>query len=187
MENNEKRVIPLFSRTVTITGKHAVYMKALTNKFDTNLKQGFFKRNLDVYLIAPIVGKIYNRKADPDYSIEEDTKIFLEQLNGEIENLFFNYRLIVFLEDRSNTDIEERCNRAFRYDKNMEKRSYGDKVYNSYVLGGIEFLYEKLIGNDTNTDILIENSFNFMDEYNELYKEDYEISKLFELCNLSAI
>lgn len=187
MYNKNEKVVPLFSKQIVITGKHAQYMKALANSFDTNLKQGFFKRNLDVYLIAPIIGKLYNRRAEPDTSIEDDTKIFLEQLNGEIDNLMFNYRLIVLLEDRNEVELEERCNRAFRYDKNMEKRQYGDEIFNEYVLGGIEFLYEKLIGESTNTDELIENAYTLIDDFNEDFKKSFDFEEIRKLSNLSGL
>lgn len=183
----DEKVVPLFSKTVVITGKHAQYMKALVNPFDTNLKHGFFKRNLDVYLIAPIIGKLYNRRADADTSIEGDTKIFLEQLNGEIENLMFNYRLIVLLENRNEVELEERCNRAFRYDKNMEKRQYGDKVFNEYALGGIELLYEKLIGESTSTDELVENAYTLVDSFNEDFKDSFDFDEIRELSKLSSL
>mgnify|MGYP004463022803 FL=1 len=187
MCNRDEKVVPLFSKTVVITGKHAQYMKALANPFDTNLKQGFFKRNLDVYLIAPIIGKLYGRKAEADNSIADDTKIFVEQLNGEIENLMFNYRLIVLLEDRNDEELEERCNRAFRYDKNMDKRQYGDKIFNEYVLGGIEFLYEKLIGESTSTDELIENAYTLIDSFNDDFKESFSFDEIEKLSILSSV
>lgn len=187
MYSKDEKVVPLFSKPVVITGKHAQYMKALANPFDTGLKQGFFKRNLDVYLIAPIIGKLYNRKAEADNSIDFDTKIFVEQLNGEHENLIFNYRLIVLLEDRNEMELEERCNRAFRYDKNMDKRQYGDKVFNEYVLGGIEFLYEKLISESTSTDELLENAYTLVDSFNDDFVDSFSFDEITELSKLSSL
>lgn len=187
MCNRDEKVEPLFSKQIVITGKHAQYMKALVNPFDTNLKQGFFKRFLDVYLIAPIIGKLYNRKAEADNSIADDANIFVETLNKEIENLRFNYRLIVLLEDRNDEELEERCNRAFRYDKNMDKRQYGDKIFNEYVLGGIEFLYEKLIGESTSTDELIENVYTLVDSFNDDFKESFSFDEIEKLSMLSSI
>lgn len=187
MCNKDEKIVPLFSKQIVITGKHAKYMKALVYPFDTNLKQGFFKRFLDVYLIAPIIGKLYNRKAEADNSIADDASIFVETLNKEIENLKFNYRLIVLLEDRNDEELEERCNRAFRYDKNMDKRQYGDKIFNEYVLGGIEFLYEKLIGESTSTDELIENVYTLVDSFNEDFKESFSFDEIEKLSMLSSI
>ena len=160
MCNRDEKVEPLFSKQIVITGKHAQYMRALVNPFDTNLKQGFFKRFLDVYLIAPIIGKLYNRKAEADNSIADDA-------NDE--------------------ELEERCNRAFRYDKNMDKRQYGDKIFNEYVLGGIEFLYEKLIGESTSTDELIENVYTLVDSFNDDFKESFSFDEIEKLSMLSSI
>lgn len=183
----DTKVVLLFSKNIIITGIHATYMKALVNKFDTKYKQGFFKRNLDVYIVAPIIGKLYNRKAEPDTSVQDDTKIMAEQLNPEMNDLLFNYRLIVFLEDRKDVDIEERSNRAFRYDKNMDKRAYGDAVFNSYVLGGIEILYEKLIGDSIDNDMLVENVYTFIEECNDLFNSNINYEELIDKCQKASV
>lgn len=186
MEKTAKKNSGLFGKNIIIYGKHAKYMKALANKFGTEQNQGFFKRNLDVYIAAPIIGKLFNRKADVDKTIDEDTKIFLEQVNESIEELRMNYRIIMMLEDRDSVDLEERINRAFRYDKNDEKREYGDKVFSSYVLGGIEVLYEKLIGNETNTDRLVENAFEFIEDLKDTYADTYDVNELIKLSSKSS-
>ena len=95
--------------------------------------------------------------------------------------------MIVLLEDRNDEELEERCNRAFRYDKNMDKRQYGDKIFNEYVLGGIEFLYEKLIGESTSTDELIENVYTLVDSFNDDFKESFSFDEIEKLSMLSSI
>ena len=183
---NDKKEYGLFSKQIMIHGKHATFMKELVNQFDTNQKRGFFKRNLDVYLTAPIIGKLYNRKAEIDRETDDNTRIFLEEMNKVHDELVYNYRLIVLLEDRDSVDIEERCNRAFRYDKNSEKRAYGDSVFNSYLLGGIEVLHEKLLGKGVTTDDRIENLFNFVEDFS-LYENDIDYDEIIRLSQLSDI
>lgn len=184
-EENQKKIVTLFSKNISIKGKHGQYMKALVSKFDSELPQGMFKRNLDVYLIAPIIGKLYNRKADEEQTTE-DTSIHAEQLNEEMDRLLFNYRLIVFLEGRNKVEFDERCNRAFRYDKNMEKRAYGDEIFNSYVLGGIEFMYEKLIEEAKDADDFTANMYNCINDYSELFANSIIQEELYDLCKLAG-
>ena len=66
----------MFDKEYSFRGSHAEKVIKLTAVFDNN-KNKLFNRNLDVYLIAPIVGFLYNRKADLDRS-GESTKIFPE-------------------------------------------------------------------------------------------------------------
>lgn len=181
-----KKEMGLYAKQITITGKHATYMKDLANPFDTKLRKGFFQRNIDVYLTAPIVGKLYNRKADPDHSSDDNTKIFTDELNREMDELVFNYRLIVLLEDADSVDIEERCNRAFRYDKNSEKRALGDEVFQSYLLGGIEVLHEKLFDKGLTVDERIENLYDFANGFT-MYEDDINYDEIIKLSQLSDI
>ena len=83
----------MFDKEYSFKGQHAEKVIKLTAKFDE--KNQLFKRNLDVYLMAPIVGFLYNSKAPLDTG--ETTKIFPQQLTEASEDLLFNYRLIMLL------------------------------------------------------------------------------------------
>lgn len=76
---------------------------------------------------------------------ENKVTMFLDQINSVRPELELNYRMIMLLEDRETLDIEERINRAFRYDRDLEKQKECEKIFMHYVLGGLEVLYEKLI------------------------------------------
>jgi len=168
------RTAPLFSKNILIKGKHATYMKALSNKFNSDLKQGMFKRNLDVYLVAPIVGKIFNRKAKPNNENDE-TSIHTEQLIEEMDRLIFNYRLITFLEKRDTLSFEERSNKAFRYDNDKQNRELCENVF-----------YEKLIVDATSIDDYILNNYKFMKELDEDYIKLISEDELIELFKVAG-
>lgn len=169
---------------IFIRGKHATYTKELVAKFNMSIKQGIFDRNLDVYLIAPIIGKLYNRKAELDKTIDDDTRIHSKQIDSERQQLETTYRMIMLLEDKENLSVEERSNRAFRYDDNEEKRKDGDLIFDSYVRGGIEVLYEKILKDSKNEDDYVKNLYDFIVDFTERYKNKMDLQEIKDKCNL---
>jgi len=83
----------VFSKEYTFKGSHAERVKALNAKFGKSNQQ-LFKRNVDVYMIAPLVGFCYQRRANPDGTPNaETTKIFPKQLIKEQDSLWFAYHV----------------------------------------------------------------------------------------------
>lgn len=173
----------MYEKNLYFKGKHATYMKQLAAKFSENIKVGIFKRNLDVYLLAPIVGMAYGRQADVDNGKDEPTSIHTEQLIEEMTNLEMNYRTILLLHDKDKLDVETRITRAFRYDEDSEKRKEGDEIFESYVRGGIEVLYEKLIAPSSLMEDYYKNLFDFVMEFDQKWKDCYSVEEISVLCN----
>ena len=55
-----------FDRQYRFYGSHALRVDALTAVFDSDSKAQLFRRNLDVYINAPLIGFLYGRMADRD-------------------------------------------------------------------------------------------------------------------------
>ena len=55
----------MFDKEYLFRGRHAERVNILTAKFDDSTK--LFERNFDVYIMAPIVGFLYGRKAEDVY------------------------------------------------------------------------------------------------------------------------
>ena len=181
----------LFHKNIVIYGKHSQYLKALVAKPDTELKLGLFERAVDVLVAASVIGKIYNRKAEPDSTKkvngeEIKTTMFVEQITTVLPDLLLNYRMIMLLEDKENLPVEERVNRAFRYDRNEEKRPECEKIYMRYVLGGIEVLYEKLIEPSKTVDDYVMNMYRFVDDFKRRYYKEELNEEIYNLCKLAA-
>ena len=136
----------MFDKEYAFKGSHAEKVIKLTAKIDD--RNQIFKRNYDVYLMAPIVGFLYQRKAETDNSGDKTTKIFPEILMNNSDDLAFNYRLIMLLDKKNEPDIEGRVDKAFRL-YNSDKAADYEKLYDQYVLGGVDVLYEKIIGTGT--------------------------------------
>jgi len=158
----------VFSKEYTFKGCHAERVKALNAKFGKGNLQ-LFKRNVDVYMIAPIVGFCYQRRANPDGTPNaETTKIFPEQLIANKDSLWFAYRLIMLLDKKHEKSFEERVNKAFR-DYGKAEAEGDELLFDSYVLGGVDLLYEKLLGKGHSEEDYINNLYEFLSDFNERY------------------
>ena len=171
----------MFDKEYSFRGNHAEKVIKLTTAFDN--KNKLFNRNLDVYLIAPLVGFLYNRTADLDRS-SESTKIFPEQLINESHNLLFTYRLILLLDKKHEPVFEERINKAFR-DYGSDKAASDEDHYETYVRGGVDVLYEKLLGSIASEEDYLKNLYDFLEEFDELYNQAITTDSILDLCRLA--
>lgn len=67
---------------------------------------------MDVYLLAPIVGFLYNRRSPVDKGAST-TKIFTDILLKYQKELEFNYRLIMLLDEEHEADLKNVSIRRF--------------------------------------------------------------------------
>jgi len=173
----------MFDKEYLFRGSHAEKVIKLTSSFDNN-KSKLFSRNIDVYIMAPIIGFLYKRKADIDRSTSEVTKIFAEQLSNERSTLLFIYRLIMLLDKEHEADFNERINKAFRY-YDSEKAAVDEELFESYVRGGVDVLYEKLLGNITSEEDYLKNLYDFLEEFDELFNRTISTESILDLCRLA--
>ena len=173
----------MFDKEYSFKGTHADKVIKLTARFDD--KNAIFKRNLDVYMMAPIVGFLYQRKAEVNTEGEQKTtKIFPQQLIENQDDLAFNYRLIMLLDKKHESDIEKRIDKAFR-NYNSERAAEDEKLFESYVLGGVDVLYEKIIGNANSPEAYLSNLYDFMEDMDERYNQTIDVNHIDELCKLA--
>lgn len=173
----------MFDKEYSFRGKHAGYVIKLTAEYDDKHHK-LFGTNYDVYAIAPIVGFLYQRKAELDKSSAENTKIFPDKLIKEQQNLQFNYRLIMLLDEKHESDFNERINKAFRY-YGQSNAGPDEELYESYVRGGVEVLYEKLIEPARNAEDYLKNLYDFMEEFDERYNGSISTDSIVDLCQLA--
>lgn len=154
----------MFERDFTLVGKHATYMKYLVN--DAKL----YKRNIDVYMNAAVFGLLYSRTADKD-PMHDDTDIPASVFQRERKNCVLLYRLVMLLDEMSGLTPEERVDRAFRDDADdavPEKLEANMELFNAYVRGGIEVMYEQFIdGGGTSADEYLERAMDVMQDFKE--------------------
>lgn len=147
--------MPLLSKDFIVTGKHSMMFEALK-------RDGFFEYFWQIYVTAPILGFIYKRKSEPDKSVPDDSTIQLAQLIPRKETIYFIYKLLLLADENNAGTPEERIDKAFKtIDTEIAKPD--EQLFYSYLLGGVEVLYEKLIEKSSDQ---IKNLEKFIEEIN---------------------
>lgn len=126
----------IFRSQVRFYGKHGQYLEALTPGTenakneelpDIERYKYLFDTVVDVYIVAPLIGYLYQQKASRDGS--EQTKNIMEgALASHHDKLVFSYELLMLLDKKSEPDLNERIRRAFR--ANDELVASGMEIYN---------------------------------------------------------
>lgn len=172
----------MFDKEYSFKGTHAEKVIKLTAEFDRN-KNKLFSTNYDVYIMAAIVGFMYKRKSDIDKGTET-TKIFPDKLIKEQSDLIFTYRLIMLLDSDNEANFEERVNKAFRY-YGSDKAVQDEQLYDQYVRGGVDVLYEKLISSANSEEDYLKNLYDFMEEFDNRYNQSILTENIMDLCRLA--
>ncbi len=132
-----------FKREFEFRGKHARMAGELWIPNDYG--HTYFRRLIDLYLTAAVIGFRVDRKAEADYAPNETKSIFPEQMIGAKEELDFMMQMIMILENREGMEPEQSVKKAFRGVETKEEYEYYRNLFHSYVRGGVEELYERLI------------------------------------------
>lgn len=133
----------MFDKEYCFYGKHAEMVKEFR-------ESKIFERFIDVYEIAPLVGFVYKRKAPIDKSFSLGTKdIIKAKIMGDriiysSDELKYNYKLIMLLDEERELNLEKRIDKVFRH-FNADIDQSDEEYFESYVRGGIEVLYENII------------------------------------------
>ena len=175
----------MFDKQYRFRGRHALRVDALTSVFDSVSRAKLFDRNVDVYANAPLIGFLYGRTADVDDTKNPETnQVYSQNVMGDRviysqEELLFNFRLIMLLDKSYEPDEEARINKAFRH---MGEGPNDEARFDSYVRGGIDVLYEKLIEGANSPDDFVNRLFDFIEEFNERFNEDISDEEFLKLC-----
>ncbi len=160
----------MFENDLTLTGKHATYVKYLVN--DAKL----YKRYIDVYMNGAVFGLLHNRTAVVDKGSTDRARIYADAFANCRMQCVFLYRLVMLLEKSSKLEVPERIDRAFRDDANEddpEKLKQNLEFFNSYVRGGIEEIYEQLIdGHGTTPEEYLDRAMEVMEQFHSDLKGD---------------
>lgn len=167
----------MFNKEYSFKGVHADKVKTLTMDFDNN-KNKLFMRNVDVYMLAPIVGFLYQRRSDIDNNSDTNTKVFLGQLMDNNDQLTFNFKLIMLLDKKYEPDAEKRIEKAFKGDISADD----ELRYEQYVRGGVDVLYEKLMENVNSANDYVIRLYDFLEEFDNRYNQTIDIDTMLSLC-----
>lgn len=134
----------MFTSDIFVRGKHATYLKYLSKKTEKNDRKekvaGVFERAIDVYMTAPIIGLVYGLRRDEVDPNSDTVKIFTDTVNREQLNLVSIYRTVLLVDNSRGLTADEKIEQAFRTPDTTENM----KIFNAYLRGGIEWLYEQI-------------------------------------------
>lgn len=169
----------MFDNDYHLVGKHAKYVRflnAYTSKLDKEAKvAGIFEYAVDVYIIAPLIGIAYNRRAPVD--TESDDKgapplnILASQIISRQAKLDTVYRLAMLSEKSTALLPDERMERAFKEDELPEKADANMELFHQYMRGGVEWLYEHITEKATMQEDYLER----IKEIVLLYADDFDL------------
>ena len=60
-----------------------------------------------------------------------------------------------------------------------------EKLFDQYVLGGVDILYEKLIESATSTEDYLKNLYDFMEDMDDRYNQTIDSDQISSLCRLA--
>ena len=123
----------MFDKEMDFYGKHATYLRSLApsrqylEKSDQRVT--FFRSNIEVVLAAAVIGFVKQRKAQSEGNKEvAPNNIFAQALINHKDELELIYRLIMLLGDNDKLSIDNRIDKAFKYDADPEKSKAGEAV-----------------------------------------------------------
>ena len=175
----------MFDKQYRFKGRHALRVDQLTGVFDGESRAQLYARNVDVYTNAPLVGFLYGRTAELDDTRNPETnQIYNQNVMGDRviysqEELLFNFRLIMLLDKEYEPDPDKRIDKAFRH---MGEDPADEERFDSYVRGGVDVLYEKLIEGGTDPEDYINRLFEFVEEFQDRFNSEISGDEILQLC-----
>ncbi len=138
-----QQTFEFFKGKYELTGKHARMADELCHISEP--ENNYFKRVVDVYLLAAIVGFRFDRRAYADYSTDDTKAVFGETMLKEKENFDFLLQTMLILENARTMNGKESILKAFKGPQTKDEYAACQKMFDDYVRGGVEELYESLI------------------------------------------
>lgn len=175
----------MFDKQYRFRGRHAYYTKMLVSAFDSVSKAQLFNRNVDIYINAPLIGFLYHRMAKLDNMKDSDTdQVYNQNVMGDRviyskDELMFNFQLIMLLDEEYEPNVKKRIDKAFRTNGKAQE---DEDRFDSYVRGGIEVLYEKLIEGAKEPQDYIDRLYDFIEDFQERFNSEFTNEDILKLC-----
>lgn len=142
---SEARIYEYFKMSdFYFTGSQRDYVEKMWTQNQIN--ESYFARLVDLYAMAAVVGLRLHRRL-PAESTEDPKKrtVQLTQIATLHQTLIPIMKLVLLLDDSRGLSAEQRIESAFRNPESKEEYEANMELFNSYVRGGTEFLYQQLI------------------------------------------
>ena len=97
-------------------------------------------------------------------------KFLQNKLLKETKYLKINFQITILLDKEYEKDDDKRMEKAFR---NLADDEKDVELFESYIRGGIEILYEKCVATSIQKDDFMENIVGFLEEIKDKYPKEY--------------
>lgn len=177
----------MFEGDYTISGIHATYVKYLVNDAKA------FERYIDVYMTAAAMGCLYDKRSTMTASTDR-ARIYADAFSHEREKCIELFRTIILADTSKTWSADERTKICFKYrDEKVENAipsitneevgimKEAMDLFNSYVIGGIEILYETFYSPTTNIDDAVDYAYKTVFDQHSLIesrKGDLDVGQL---------
>lgn len=145
----------MFEGDYRINGIHATYIKYLKEEVRV------FERLIDAYMAGAIIGILNDRRAKQSGSMDT-AQILASTFNTEHVKCNELFKIVILNDTSKPWSDEERVNICFKYRDKMDETAIPSiseyevrvmkealNLFNEYVMGGIEILYENFANNTT--------------------------------------
>ena len=131
----------MFSEDYLFRGQHQVMVNTLSKVVvDKDSDSKLFSSAVELFIFASLVGALKRRKSEP-YKDNTTFRIMSSQFFNHRNELNLAFKFVIFASEIDNVDPVERLNRAFRNPETDDNYT----LFEKYMLGGLEDLYETLI------------------------------------------
>ena len=179
--------IKIFNDNYHFYGRHAEEMIKLTEPIEKDNKSAkLFSANYQVMQVAPLIGFLYGRTAELDKKAQSPdekiavTNIMVSQIIPIQEKLEFNYRMIMMLDEAYEPDPKKRLDKALRH---AGKEPEDVKRFESYIRGGIDVLYEKLVEGNNDPHDIMDSLQTFAEDCKERFNDEFTKEDILRLSN----
>jgi len=145
--------------------KNVLFYNDTANKMNfLKDKTNLFNRFLDIYIAGGVVGMLFNKKGKNSVSKNKAT-IMADQISTESMRIKYLSSL-AFIIDNNDLNEEILLKEAFsdwfseNYEEDLNNNKY--KLFRSYAIGGIDVLYEEIVGEATDEESYLYNFYNFI-------------------------
>ena len=152
----------MFEKDYTIHGIHATYIKYLVNEAKA------FERYIVVYMTAAALGCLHDKRSNENASTDR-ARIYADAFSTERDKCMELFRTIILADSSKPWSAEERTNICFRYrdekddkaipsitDDEIATMKEAIDLFHSYMLGGVELLYDSFYSPTINSDDAID-------------------------------
>jgi len=168
----------MFDSEFRFQGIHAEKAIKLSEPYNDNGDR-ILPRTVDLLMLAPIVGFLYQRRPAVDKQNDKERKIFVGQLVNNKPDIMYVFSTIMLLDDEYEPDVQKRVEKAFAGQNTKED----EERFISYVRGGVDIIYDKIMGGDALPKDYLTRFFDLLDDMKNRHSFDLDRDSFLELCS----